>query len=189
MTPDIIDLYPHGDFPVPGYKFEGEAAKERRGCKKAGYSGPDSVVVHAIAEYIDFGAYPIHASTYLKHAAEGAHTLVTPTGVLLRTTNPERVAWHCRARRMNWRALGIELLVPGVHNYVTFLERIAEPGWITQPAYEALVWEVTGWARANGIDPNHIYTHQELDPKRKRDPGPGLDIVRFREVVGRALSR
>ena len=85
-------------------------------------------------------------------------------------------AYH--ARGFNTNSLGIEILVPGIHNYGTFLEAI-KTGWCTEAAFKSAVEKVREWMKLYDISVENIKRHSDLSPGRKLDPGEGFDWDRF----------
>lgn len=135
----------------------------------------DLLVVHAIAEYIedDTGrVWPVW--DYLEHRGLSCHDLVMPSGVHIEcreATNLEvEKAWH--ARGYNSRSVGIEVVVPGVHTYTSFLRAINGYAWVTNAAYAKAVDVAVKRCRTFDLDPEtQMKRHSDLDPDRKQDPG------------------
>lgn len=145
---------------------------------------PTRVIVHAMAEYIDLDAQtaarfgleagPLHALLFLQAARLSAHALVTPSGSVLLTREDTHQAWHARGHNQN--TLGVEFLVPGAHNYSSFLDAI-KSDYVTDEAYNAGLELVREWTDA--FDIREVTTHRDVDPKRKQDPGDGFPFDRF----------
>lgn len=149
-----------------------------------GLQTPKMIVLHAMAEYIDVDAKtakqkgiapgPCHAVRWLDICGLSAHALITPTGVSIRCRKDDQMAWHARGHNHN--SLGIEFLVPGKHNYQTFLAAIKKP-YLTNEAFHCGQEQIREWLEAWNID--EMKTHQELDPSRKHDPGTGFPLNDF----------
>jgi N-acetyl-anhydromuramyl-L-alanine amidase AmpD len=84
--------------------------------------------------------------------------------------------YHARGHNKN--SLGIEFLLPGFHNYNTFLSAIKEP-YLTQAQFRTGIMVVKDWMLTYGIGLNNIYTHSQVDPERKKDPGGGFPLNNF----------
>lgn len=143
-----------------------------------GLQVPEMIVLHAMGESIkDTTIYT--ADKWLDHLGYSAHALATPIGNILRCRYDDEIAWH--ARNFNTNSLGIEFLVQGQHDYVSFLEAM-KGDYITQPQYWAGVWQVRQWLKVWPI--KRIATHRELSPGRKYDPGDGFPLEQFLSDVG-----
>jgi len=130
-----------------------------------------------MAEYIEDGI-TYHAVDYLNKLGLSAHSLITPSGVNIRCRKNGEGAYH--AKNFNTDSLGIEILVPGVHTYQTFIRKIQEP-YCTQIQYDSTVSQVKDWIRIFGI--TEIKRHSDIDPTRKKDPGDGFPWTQFLEDV------
>ena len=131
---------------------------------------PRMIVVHAMGEYIDCGEKGfLHAPDFLQDIGLSAHMLVAPDGTLYRCREDTEGAYH--ARGFNTDSLGIEVLVPGRHNYGSFLNAL-KTNYVSQAQYDALVLQCRYWMQMYGID--KVVRHSDLSPGRKVDPGDGF---------------
>ena len=126
---------------------------------------PNKIIVHAMAEYIHDGI-DYHAVDYLKKLGLSAHSLITPSGVNIRCRNDTQGAYH--AKNHNIDTLGIEILVPGVHTYISFLNKM-KTEYITDVQYSSLVDQCRKWIELYDIV--DVLRHSDIDPDRKKDPG------------------
>lgn len=131
------------------------------------------IVIHAMGEWIAGGGEPSPAWEFLTARGLSAHAYITPSGVTLRQVADERAALH--AGNANAWTLGVEVLVPGVHNLRSLYEAMDQPGWVAPAQMEALVTLVGGWLTRWDLLPVDVRGHSELEPQRKRDPGRGFD--------------
>jgi N-acetyl-anhydromuramyl-L-alanine amidase AmpD len=139
---------------------------------------PMRIVVHAMAEFLEGGDRDIYAPYFLEKMGYSAHALITPSGGVIRQRKDTQGAFH--AKEFNHNSVGIEILVPGVHNYSTFLEAISKP-WCTDAAFNTAVAVCKHW-----LDVWHIKSidrHSDLSPGRKYDPGDGFEWQRFIQTV------
>lgn len=138
---------------------------------------PRMIVIHAMAEYVmaDDGKSYEHAPDFLERMGLSAHVLAAPDGTLYRCRDDMEGAYH--ARGFNVDSLGIEVLLPGQHDYGTFLKGIARPFWCIGPQYVAVVQQVREWMKLYGI--TEVVRHSDLSPGRKLDPGMGFPWVKF----------
>jgi len=156
------------------------------------YNNPKIIVVHAMAEYIhcDEATHEYykgkgialelgrdyHAPEWLRVLGLSAHRLQTPTGQMIKCREDNQGAWH--AKGYNTDTLGIEFLVPGVHNYQSFLEVLRTP-WLTEEQFINGAYVVKSWMTKHDIGIMGVKTHAELSPDRKVDPGKGFPLEDF----------
>lgn len=138
------------------------------------------IVLHCMGEFIDTENEDYYATDWLKYKKYSAHRMVTPTGTVIRCVPDEYVAWH--ARDYNSFALGVEFLVPGLHNWITFVKAIKN-NYVSSGQFAAGVWQVNQWLKDYSISVDNVVTHQEIDPKRKNDPGPGFPLAEFKSKL------
>ena len=159
-----------------------------RGARK---NSPDRIIIHALGEFV------IGTDDKVRHAVEhlreyrykirgewkkglSAHILVCPNGDLLRCRRDDQGAYH--AGKDNKNTLGIEFLVLGVHDYVTFRQAISRP-YLTDEQYKTGVEFIkTEWVQKLGI--LKLQRHSDVDPSRKVDPGKGFPWPQFIKDLG-----
>lgn len=144
---------------------------------------PHQIIVHAMGEYIRTRTRVYSAPEYLAFDGTSAHVFVKPEGVLIRGREDLEGAFH--AKGFNVDTLGIEFLVPGEHNYSTFLEAIKED-WVSEVQYENGAAQCAKWMRKFGIE--SILRHSDISPDRKLDPGEGFKWKEFLERVQSKLG-
>lgn len=139
---------------------------------------PRRIIVHSMGELIDDGTDKLHAINFLKKLGLSAHILVAPNGDVIRCREDNQGAWH--AKGFNTDSLGIEILVPGVHDYASFLEAI-KTDWCTPEAFKSAVEMCRHWMDKYGR--MSMDRHSDVDPERKYDPGSGFDWHEFQRRV------
>lgn len=144
---------------------------------------PKRIIVHAMGEYIIYvddhhRQQILHAVDYLDMRGLSAHCLVTPSGVRIRCWRDDQGAWHAKGHNIN--SLGIEYLVPGVHNYASFEQKI-QFDYVSPAQWAAGLDEVRRWKRLYHI--TQIERHSDVDPDRKIDPGDGFPWQKFLEAL------
>lgn len=134
---------------------------------------PGRIVVHAMAEYLDYEGERLHAADFLDRMGLSAHLLAAPDGSLIRCREDDQGAWHAKGH--NADSLGIEALVPGVFSYEPFVQRIAEP-WVARAQRDAILDALRHWRMLwkIGSVPGQLDRHSDVDPDRKVDPGSGF---------------
>ena len=135
---------------------------------------PTRIIVHSMGERIDGKS----AADFLETIGLSAHALVAPDGTVIRCREDTEGAYH--ALDFNRHSLGIEFLVPGEHDYGSFLRAIRSP-YVTAEAWAAGVAVVRRWIETWQI--HRIDRHSDVDPARKKDPGEGFDWQAFLAAV------
>jgi N-acetyl-anhydromuramyl-L-alanine amidase AmpD len=136
---------------------------------------PDTIVIHAMSEYIE----EFHAVDFLKNIGLSVHAMITPDGKTIKCRNDNEGAYH--AKEFNTNSLGVEFLVKGQHTYTTFLAAI-QNNYISDEQYKAGVKLVRHWLAKHNII--QVATHKSLSPGRKFDPGPGFPLKQFEKDIG-----
>ncbi len=150
---------------------------------KAGnqFNNPKLIVIHAMAEYI-IDPSPIFAPDFLEKYGLSAHALIVPNGDVMICRGDQTGAYH--ARGFNTDSLGVEFLVPGAHDYGTFINTM-KTDWATREQLSAGIELVSGWCKKYGIDPydeddkKGVKRHSDISPGRKLDPGTGFNFNNF----------
>jgi len=140
---------------------------------------PTSIIVHAMAEYVIHNGKKLHAVEFLKIIGLSAHALVTPSGVIIRCRRDDQGAWHAKGHNTN--TLGIEFLVPRIHDYASFADAIEHENYLTDAAYFAGVAQGKEWVRRHNI--HAIERHSDVDPLRKIDPGAMFPWEAYKEAI------
>jgi len=139
---------------------------------------PRRIIVHAMAEKVQFNGRYISALELLIHTGLSAHALVHPNGAVTRCRSDHQGAYH--AKGYNDNSLGIEYLVQGAYSYEQFIQRIRAP-YLNDAQYAAGKKIISAWVTAYGI--KDIKRHSDLDPTRKQDPGDGFPWQRLVEEL------
>lgn len=140
---------------------------------------PTRIVMHAMGEFIDDGDRPRHAVKFLDRYKLSAHSLVAPDGTNFRCRKDTEGAWH--ARGYNKNSLGMEWLVPGVHDYASFIAAMRQP-YLSEEQYQEGLRQVREWCDLFPI--RTIDRHSDLSPGRKADPGDGFPWGDFIHDLG-----
>jgi len=131
---------------------------------------PTRVVVHSMGHYILHDGHHKAAATFLDDVGLSAHALIAHGGEVIMCRREDEGAWHAKGN--NTGTLGVEFLVPGKHDYGSFIRTIERPGWVSVSAFAAGVELVRGWCQRHDIEA--IVRHSDIDPDRKKDPGAGF---------------
>jgi N-acetyl-anhydromuramyl-L-alanine amidase AmpD len=156
----------------------------------------DMIIVHAMGERLRWGASTCTAEEMLtlKMPPEtwskpwgrvSAHYFIKPDGAIHKVMSPRERAWHAGESMfmgrtgLNDNAIGIELFVPGEHDYSSLLETM-ETDYVSDEQYEGLGWLCARLMQQLDISMHNIVGHDEVsgpdvrpdDPKY--DPGRGF---------------
>lgn len=150
-------------------------------CKKQ--SSPDVKFTHAMGQFIDMeGGHDFHASEFLNHINLSAHFLIDPSGTIIEMLPMDRQGAHAKGH--NYKTVGIEWLVPGLHTYGSLMKTLESELWVTPQAFNAGV-SLYSWLEANGV--MGWARHDETDPGRKFDPGPKFPYKELKERVNQIV--
>jgi N-acetyl-anhydromuramyl-L-alanine amidase AmpD len=143
-------------------------------------NSPKRIIIHSMAENV-IGEDGIirHASRHLEHEGYSAHILACPNGDKYRCRHDKQGAAH--AKGFNDNSLGLEALVPGTHDYASFLKAIKEQ-WVSKEQYQTILAQCREWYQLYPIE--RIDRHSDVDPQRKRDPGAGFPWEQLRKDLG-----
>lgn len=151
----------------------------------APHQEPKSIIVHAMGEFISPDGHTwMKAADFLEHKGLSVHALVAPDATIYRCRNDDDGAYH--AAGFNTDSLGVEILVPGKHDYPSFTQSIRYK-YTNELQYAALVWQVKEWIKLYNI--TDIKRHSDVSPGRKIDPGAGFDWGKFMEDVKNGNSK
>lgn len=138
---------------------------------------PTKIIIHSMAQYIKSDG--IHSAvSFLEKEGLSAHILIDPEGNVMRCRNDFEGAYH--ARSYNIGSLGLEFLVRGPHDYLSFIEMIKED-WATSEQIDAGIEVVRRWYDIHDIQ--SINRHSDIDPTRKKDPGTGFPWEDFLKEI------
>lgn len=143
---------------------------------------PKLIVIHAMGELIDDGKVIKPARDFLDDYKLSAHILGTPDGNKIRCRSDDQIAWHARGH--NTDSLGYEILVPGAHNYSSFIKAIKKTNWVSDVQMTTLVEQIKLWMISYDITIENVVRHSDLSPDRKVDPGSGFNWIKFKKMLG-----
>ena len=147
------------------------------------HNQPKKIVLHTMAEFINYDGEDMYAPYFLRKIGLSAHSLITPIGQEILCRYPTEGAYHAKGH--NTDSLGLEFLMQGVHTYESFLETLKTP-YLSAAAFDKGVEVVKGWMDKFDIPIEEVVTHQEIDPDRKYDPGTGFPLEEFKNELSHA---
>jgi len=158
---------------------------------KQRYKTVKGIVIHSMGEYVD-GMY---APEFLESIGLSAHYFVTPNGDIVYSIPHKKVAYHAGISKwkqwsgLNQNFLGIEMLIEGDHDYISFKEAIKDPSFFTKDMYRATANLCDNLMSIyQDITKDNIVAHSTVsgpdvreDPKI--DPGRGFDMDKLKDMI------
>ena len=157
---------------------------------------PKGIVVHSMSEYLFWEGEWITAHDFLKELKLSVHGFIHPDGEYEKMiSSPGRASHagkslHEGLSGLNSHYLGFELLVPGKHDYGTFLRAIETPGVYTEAQFERAVNVCKYWMDKYKFPASKVVRHSDVsgdhvrgEGKGKVDPGSAFDWKRFQEAL------
>lgn len=138
---------------------------------------PTMIVVHCMGEYVD--GLPAHEFLARDDIKLSAHAMIAPDGHILRTRADHERAWHVTG--YNDKALGVEILVPGHHDWDSLVKVIQHP-WVSPAQYKSALWLIRGWMKTFAIQRSQVVRHSDLS-EIKPDPGQGFRWADFLDCL------
>ena len=153
---------------------------------------PKTICLHSIGEWIHLDLKiakqlgiekrDYYCIEFLEAIGYSAHGVISPNGLFIKCRETRQGAFH--AKNFNEDSLGLEFMVPGLHTLAT-MHRVIENPWLPDPEFTTGVEVVRGWKDEYNIRVQEIYTHEQLSPERKKDPGAGFPLEPFLKSVYR----
>ena len=138
------------------------------------------IIIHSMAEWIDRPDRDYSAWEWLEKSGLSTHFFVTPLGLVLQQRQLNQRSYHARGH--NLQSIGIEVLVPGLHTYESFLVTIQKP-WVLRGQFTRTIQLVRWILKQPGIKRGvELRRHQDVS-SQKRDPGDGFEWGRFCRAV------
>ena len=103
----------------------------------------DTIIIHAMSEYVVSEGRTIHCITFLNEIQLGAHYFISPDGTVTKGCDPRFRTPHVGRSEylgrkwLNETSIGIEFLVPGVNSYKFFVDIMANEDPFSTEQYEA----------------------------------------------------
>ena len=157
---------------------------------------PKGIVVHSMSEYLFWEGEWITAHDFLKELKLSVHGFIHPDGEYEKMiSSPGRASHagkslHEGLSGLNSHYLGFELLVPGKHDYGSFLKAIETPGVYTEAQFEKAVNVCKYWMDKYKFPASKVVRHSDVSGdhvrgkgKGKVDPGSAFDWKRFQEAL------
>lgn len=156
----------------------------------------DGIIIHSMGQLIKgYGA----AADFLDEIGLSAHYLIEIDGTVINCVEPTEQAYHAGASEfagqsgLNSTFIGIEVLVEGEHDYLSFLKAIKANAW-WDDQYDSLAILSALLCRRFGIPLDRIVRHStvsgpEVRDDPKQDPGEGFQWERYKILTRNYLNR
>lgn len=83
---------------------------------------PDTIVIHSLAEFIDFDTVDKTGWRHVDDLGLAAHFYVYPSGAIVQSLDIGKQGAHAKGH--NGNTIGIEFIVPGLHTYQSFTKKL-----------------------------------------------------------------
>lgn len=157
---------------------------------------PKGIIIHSMAEFLKTEHGPQKASDFIKSINLSVHGYIHPDGTYESHIKSPKKAFHAGKSKfqdltnLNSHFLGIELLLPGTHDYASFSEGIQKEGAYTQESIDTAIEVCKYWMKLYNIPLTSIVRHSDVSGdhvrgkrKGKTDPGNGLDWDNFKQLL------
>lgn len=157
---------------------------------------PKGVIVHSMAEYLQWEGEWITAHEFLKELRLSVHGFIHPNGKYEKMIqSPGRASHagkslHEGISGLNSHYLGFELLVPGKHDYGSFSKAIETPNTYTDAQFDRAVGVCKYWMKKYNFPSKNVVRHSDVSGdhvrgkgKGKTDPGSAFDWEAFQKSL------
>lgn len=157
---------------------------------------PKGIILHSMAEYLVYEGQKLYAKDFLKKLKLSVHGFIKPDGEYDKMIETPGKAFHAGkslhegVSGLNSHYLGVELLVPGQHDYASFSKAINTPGTYTQEQFDTTVKVFKFWMDKYNIPASKVVRHSDVSGdnvrgkgKGKTDPGNAFDWVAFQKAI------
>jgi len=157
---------------------------------------PKGIILHSMAEYLVYNGKKMYAKEFLKELKLSVHGFIKPDGEYDKMVETPSKAFHAGKSLheglsgLNSHYLGVELLVPGQHDFGTFSKAIETPGTYTQEQFDTTVKVFKFWMDKYNIPASRVVRHSDVSGdhvrgkgKGKTDPGSAFDWEAFQNAL------
>lgn len=157
---------------------------------------PKGIILHSMAEYLVYNGKKMYAKEFLKELKLSVHGFIKPNGEYDKMIETPGKAFHAGkslhegVSGLNSHYLGVELLVPGQHDFGSFSKAINTPGTYTQEQFDTTVKVFKFWMDKYNIPASRVVRHSDVSGdhvrgkgKGKTDPGNAFDWEAFQAAL------
>lgn len=157
---------------------------------------PKGIILHSMAEYLVYNGKKMYAKEFLKELKLSVHGFIKPNGEYDKMVETPGKAFHAGkslhegVSGLNSHYLGVELLVPGQHDFGSFSKAINTPGTYTQEQFDTTVKVFKFWMDKYNIPASRVVRHSDVSGdhvrgrgKGKTDPGSAFDWEAFQAAL------
>lgn len=157
---------------------------------------PKGIILHSMAEYLVYEGQKLYAKDFLKKLKLSVHGFIKPDGTYDKMIETPGKAFHAGkslhegVSGLNSHYLGVELLVPGQHDFASFSKAIETPGTYTQAQFNQTLAVFKFWMNKYNIPASRVVRHSDVSGdhvrgagKGKTDPGSAFDWEAFQKAL------
>ena len=157
---------------------------------------PKGIILHSMAEYLVYEGQKLYAKDFLKKLRLSVHGFIKPDGTYDKMIETPGKAFHAGKSLheglsgLNSHYLGVELLVPGQHDFSSFSKAIKTPGTYTQAQFDQTLAVFKFWMNKYNIPASRVVRHSDVSGdhvrgagKGKTDPGSAFDWEAFQKAL------
>ena len=157
---------------------------------------PKGIILHSMAEYLVYEGQKLYAKDFLKKLKLSVHGFIKPDGTYDKMIETPGKAFHAGKSLheglsgLNSHYLGVELLVPGQHDFASFSKAIETPGTYTQAQFNQTLAVFKFWMNKYNIPASRVVRHSDVSGdhvrgagKGKTDPGSAFDWEAFQKAL------
>jgi len=157
---------------------------------------PKGIILHSMSEYLMYKGKKMSASQFLKAIGLAVHGFIHPNGTYEKMIESPNKAFHAGkslhegVSGLNSHYLGVELLVPGVNDYASFIKKINTTGTYSQAQFDKTVNVFKFWMDKYNIPASKVVRHSDVSGddvrgkgKGKVDPGNAFDWKAFQAAL------
>ena len=157
---------------------------------------PKGIILHSMSEYLMWKGQKLYAKDFLKTLGLSVHGFIKPDGTYDKMVISPNKAFHAGKSLheglsgLNSHYLGVELLVPGVNDYGSFIKKIQQRGTYSKKQFDTTVEVFKFWMKKFNIPASRVVRHSDVSGdhvrgigKGKVDPGNAFNWKAFQRAL------
>ena len=142
----------------------------------------DTIVVHAIGEYIDSEGPDMHCLEFLDKLGYSYHRVIDTSGDVIESVDVHNMAWHCKKNKGNFRSIGVAFMVQGLHDITSLTKALRRGDALTLEQLESGIEECQ---RIISLRPTitDMVRHSDWDSRKPDFPEDAFDFGAFKSDV------
>ena len=140
---------------------------------------PKGIILHSMSEYLMWEGKKLYAKDFLKKLGLSVHGFIKPDGTYDKMVVSPNKAFHAGKSLheglsgLNSHYLGVELLVPGVNDYGSFIKKIQQRGTYSKKQFDTTVEVFKFWMKKFNIPASRVVRHSDVSGDHVRGKGKG----------------